>query len=112
MMLLVFYITLQEIKGCFLYNRVSSRVISKIKLLKNYQKIVVNFSVFLYNNSIMIKCLSKKRIKQLFCLKNCSQYLNVSNVYFLVVSVCFCSVFSKVYMHIKKGEAYVREGLL
>jgi len=36
----------------------------------------------------------------------------VSNVYFLVVCVCFCGVFSKVYMHIKKGEAYVREGLL
>ena len=70
------------------------------------------FPVFLYNNSIMIKCLSKKGIKQLFCLKNCSQYLNVSNVYFLVVCVYFCGVFSKVYMHIKKGEAYVREGLL
>ena len=42
-------------------------------MLKNYQKVIVNFSVFLYNNSIMIKCLSKKGIKQLFCLKNCSQ---------------------------------------
>lgn len=96
----------------FLYNRLNNRAISKIKLLKNYQKVIVNFSVFLYNNSIMIKCLSKKGIKQLFCLKNCSQYLNVSNVYFLVVCVYFCGVFSKVYMHIKKGEAYVREGLL
>ena len=71
----------------FLYNRLNNRAISKIKLLKNYQKVIVNFSVFLYNNGIMIKCLSKKRIKQLFYLKNCSQYLNVSNVHFFN---CLC----------------------
>lgn len=47
----------------FLYNRLNNRAISKIKLLKDYQKVIVNFSVFLYNNGIMIKCLSKKRIK-------------------------------------------------
>ena len=54
----------------------------------------------------------KKGDKTTVLFENCSQYLNVSNVYFLVVCVYFCGVFSKVYMHIKKGEAYVREGLL
>ena len=64
----------------FLYNRLNNRSISKIKLLKNYQKVIVNFSVFLYNSSVMIKYLSKKRIKSLFYLKNCSQYLNVNKM--------------------------------
>ena len=42
--------------------------------------------------------------EKLFTISKCE--------YFLVVCVYFCGVFSKVYMHIKKGEAYVREGLL
>lgn len=78
MMLLVFILFYPENKRlAFLYNRLDNRVISKIKLLKNYQKVIVNFSVFLYNNSINDKMFIKKGDKttvlfeKLFTISKC-----------------------------------------